>query len=35
MLLLKAQLAQTYGSSAGAISYDKGTKGLVQVGFTF
>lgn len=34
-LLLKAQLARTYGSNAGAVSYDKRTKGLLQIGFTF
>lgn len=35
VLLLKAQVAQTYGSNDGAASYDKRTKGLLQVGFTF
>lgn len=35
VLLLKAQIAQTYGSNDGAQSYDKRTKGLLQVGFTF
>jgi hemolysin activation/secretion protein len=34
-LLLKAQVAHTYGSDDGARSYDRHTKGLVQVGFTF
>lgn len=35
VLLVKAQVAHTYGSRAGAESYDRRTKGLVQVGFTF
>ncbi len=35
VLLLKAQVAQTYGSNDGAQTYDKRTKGLLQVGFTF
>ena len=35
VLLLKAQIAQTFGSNNGAQSYDKRTKGLLQVGFTF
>lgn len=35
LLLLKAQLAQTYGRNDGATNYDKQTKGLLQVGFTF
>jgi hypothetical protein len=35
LLLLKAQVARTYGSNAGAQSYDKQTKGLLQVGLTF
>jgi hemolysin activation/secretion protein len=35
LLLLKAQIAQTYGLNNGAQAYDKRTKGLVQVGFTF
>jgi hemolysin activation/secretion protein len=35
VLLLKALVAQTYGSNSGAQSYDKGTKGLIQVGSTF
>jgi hemolysin activation/secretion protein len=34
-LLLRAQIAQTYGSNDGAQSYDKRTKALVQIGFTF
>jgi hemolysin activation/secretion protein len=34
-LLLKAQVAHTYGSSNGAELYNKGTKVLLQVGFTF
>lgn len=34
-LLLKAMLAQTYGSNDGAQTYDRGFKGLVQVGATF
>jgi hemolysin activation/secretion protein len=34
-LLLKALAAQTIGSSDGAQSYDRGTKGLVQIGVTF
>lgn len=34
-LLLKAQVAHTYGSDSGATLYDGKTKGLVQVGFTF
>lgn len=35
MLLLKAQVARTYGRNDGAVTYDKKTKGLLQVGFTF
>lgn len=35
MMLLKAQVAWTYGRTDGAVSYDKATKGLLQVGFTF
>jgi hemolysin activation/secretion protein len=35
LLLLKAQVAHSYGSNDGAQSYDRGTKGLVQVGVTF
>lgn len=35
VLLLKAMVAHTYGSNDGAQSYDRGTKGLVQVGATF
>lgn len=35
VLLLKAQVAHTYGSDSGAQIYNQGTKGLVQVGFTF
>jgi hemolysin activation/secretion protein len=34
-LLLKAMVAQTYGSNDGAQTYDRGFKGLVQVGATF
>lgn len=34
-LLLKAQVAHTYGSYDSARTYDRHTKGLVQVGFTF
>jgi hemolysin activation/secretion protein len=34
-LLLKAQVAHSYGSNNGAQSYDRGTKALVQVGVTF
>ncbi|ACK51587.1 Polypeptide-transport-associated domain protein ShlB-type [Methylocella silvestris BL2] len=34
-LLAKALVAHTYGSDFGAKSYDRTTKGLVQVGFTF
>ena len=34
-LLLKAMVAHSYGSNDGAQSYDRGTKGLVQVGLTF
>jgi hemolysin activation/secretion protein len=33
--VLKAQVAHTYGSSSSAELYNKGTKGLLQVGFTF
>jgi len=33
--LLKAQVAWTYGHADGALSYNKGTKGLLQAGFTF
>ncbi len=35
VLLLKALVAHTYGSNDGAQSYDRGTKGLVQIGSTF
>ncbi|MGJ4942739.1 ShlB/FhaC/HecB family hemolysin secretion/activation protein [Bradyrhizobium sp. HKCCYLS1011] len=35
LLLLKAQVAHSYGSNDGAQSYDRGTKALVQVGVTF
>lgn len=35
VLLLKAMVARTYGSNDGAKSYDRGTKGLVQIGATF
>lgn len=34
-VLLKAQVAHTYTSVTGAEFYNKGTKGLLQVGFTF
>jgi hemolysin activation/secretion protein len=34
-LMLKAQVAHTVGSNNGAQTYDKGTKGLLQVGLTF
>ncbi|PWB82832.1 MAG: ShlB/FhaC/HecB family hemolysin secretion/activation protein [Methylocystaceae bacterium] len=34
-LLMKGQVAHTYGSHDGAASYDRRTKGLVQVGLTF
>jgi len=34
-LLLKAQVAHTYGSDSGANLYNRGTKGLVQIGLTF
>jgi len=34
-LLLRAQVAQTYGSDTGAQIYDKRTKGLVQIGLTY
>ncbi|WP_020176366.1 ShlB/FhaC/HecB family hemolysin secretion/activation protein [Methyloferula stellata] len=34
-LLVKAQVAHTYGSENGADLYDRKTKGLVQVGMTF
>ena len=33
--LLKAMVAQTYGSTAGAQTYNRETKGLVQIGATF
>lgn len=35
LLLLKAQVAHSYGSNDGAQSYDRGTKGLMQIGLTF
>ncbi len=35
MLLVKAQVAHTYGAEDGAGTYNRKTKGLVQVGFTF
>ncbi|WP_331935939.1 ShlB/FhaC/HecB family hemolysin secretion/activation protein [Methylosinus sp.] len=35
LLVLKAQAAHTYGTNSGATAYDRHTKGLVQVGFTF
>jgi hemolysin activation/secretion protein len=34
-LLLKAMVAHSYDSNDGARSYDRGTKGLVQIGATF
>ncbi|MBY6240843.1 ShlB/FhaC/HecB family hemolysin secretion/activation protein [Methylosinus sp. Sm6] len=34
-LLLKAQAAHSYGTNHGASAYDRHTKGLVQIGFTF
>lgn len=34
-LLLKAQVAHSYGGNGGARSYDRRTKALLQVGFTF
>lgn len=34
-LFLKAMVAHTYGSNDGAQSYDRETKGLVQIGATF
>ncbi|WP_026607495.1 ShlB/FhaC/HecB family hemolysin secretion/activation protein [Methylocapsa acidiphila] len=33
--LIKAQVAHTYGSDTGASTYNRGTKGLFQVGLTF
>jgi hemolysin activation/secretion protein len=35
LLLLKAEVAHSYGSNDGAQSYDRGTKALVQLGVTF
>jgi hemolysin activation/secretion protein len=35
VVLLKAMVAHSYGSNDGAQSYDRGTKGLVQIGATF
>ncbi|MBU3890753.1 ShlB/FhaC/HecB family hemolysin secretion/activation protein [Methylosinus sporium] len=35
LLVLKAQAAHTYGTNSGATAYDRHTKGLLQVGFTF
>ncbi|WP_316198874.1 ShlB/FhaC/HecB family hemolysin secretion/activation protein [Bradyrhizobium sp. SZCCHNS2002] len=35
LVLLKAQVAHSYGSNAGAQTYDRGTKALVQIGVTF
>lgn len=35
LVLLKAQVAHTYGSSDGARSYNRQTKGLFQVGLTY
>lgn len=35
LLLLKAQVAHSYGANEGARSYDRGTKGLLQIGVTF
>jgi hemolysin activation/secretion protein len=34
-LLLKAHVAHTYGSDGGAQTYNRGTKGLLQIGGTF
>jgi len=34
-LLLKALVAHTYGSDSGLQAYNRGTKGLVQIGLTF
>lgn len=34
-LLLKAQAAHSYGTNHGASAYDRHTKGIVQIGFTF
>jgi hemolysin activation/secretion protein len=34
-LLLKAHVAHTYGSDSGAQTYNRGTKGLLQLGGTF
>ncbi|ATQ68838.1 ShlB/FhaC/HecB family hemolysin secretion/activation protein [Methylosinus trichosporium OB3b] len=34
-LLLKAEVAHSYGGNHGAAAYDRHTKGLVQIGFTF
>jgi hemolysin activation/secretion protein len=34
-LLLKAIVAWSYGSDQGAVTYNKGTKALIQAGFTF
>jgi hemolysin activation/secretion protein len=34
-LLLKAMVAHSYGNVDGAQTYNEGTKGLVQIGFTF
>jgi hemolysin activation/secretion protein len=34
-VLLKAMVVHTYGSDAGAQTYNEGTRGLVQAGFTF
>src|SRR5262249_10218775 len=31
-LLLKAMVARTYGGNSGAQTYDRGTKGLLQIG---
>jgi hemolysin activation/secretion protein len=35
LVLFKAQVVHSYGSNAGALSYDRGTKGLVQIGLSF
>ena len=34
-VFLKAMVAHTYGNDGGALLYDRGTKGLVQIGTTF
>jgi hypothetical protein len=35
MLILKAHLAHSVSTDADTSSYDRGTVGLVQAGFTF